>query len=137
MSKRRTTWRGFFRALDADGEVVNENEILQGGIEYVMELWAGDTNATFETLELENSSNNVIASKSLTISYGLDSTSPPVGLVESKALFSSSEVSSAVEFVVLLDSGGRELARAALSLAAGNAYEIQRQDYIGEAESVT
>jgi len=159
MSMKRTGWRGVFRAIKAamagrlrtatiwqgrfkvidpnSREVVAYNDILSGGISFTMELWNGDTSETFAELVLEDSSNNVIATETITTSYSLDQTSPPIGLFESTALFSSSQVSSPVEFVVLKTSGNREVARASLSLASGNAYEVKREDYIGEAESVT
>jgi len=138
MKTNPTTWRGFFRAINQNtGEEVAENEILSGGINFTMELWNGDTTETFAELVLEDSSNNVIATETITTSYALDQTSPPIGLFESTALFSSSQVDTAVAFVVLKTSGGREVARASLSLAKDNAYEVKREDYIGEAESVT
>lgn len=136
--KNRTEWRGFFRVYSAEtGELVAENEILSGGVNMTMELWAGDSTETFAELRLEDIGNNAIATETITTSYSLDQTSPPIGKFVSTALFSSGQVSSPVAFVVLLGSAGREIARAPLALAAGNAYEIKREDYLGEAASVT
>jgi hypothetical protein len=136
MAKGRTDWRGFFRARDpATGLLIVENDIQATGIEMVMKLWNADTTERFDALRLEDAGNATIATEPASRSFTVD-TSIPRGEFKSVALFSSGQVGNDVEFVSLIGSAGTVIATAALSLAAGSAYEIERLDYLGESSAV-
>lgn len=138
MTKSPTTWRAFFRARNLDtGETIAENEILSAGIEMTLELWNADSTERFDSLRLENASQQEIQTEEASRSYEMTTEDgSPLGIFTSTALFASADVDEAVEYVALLGSEGTVIARAELQLDAGFAYEVERQDYLGESDSV-
>lgn len=141
MGRQRTQWRGVFRIERADtGAVVfEENEILADGIEMTLALWAGDTQEAYNALRLEDSAGDTIAEEVADIDYSVDETvDPPRGQLESRALFSTSDVSSEVHAVSIIGTLNTVIARAALDtpLDADQAYNVKRFDYLAESEGV-
>ena len=138
MTKRSTAWRAVIRARNPEtGEVVAENDILAGGITMTLELWNGDTTERFDSLRLENAFQNEIQTEVASRSYQTDTSgADPLGIFTSTALFASADVDEQVEFVSLIGSSGTVIGRAPLQLDSGFAYEVEREDYLGEADSV-
>lgn len=102
-----------------------------------LQLWAGDTSETFESLRLEDSGENEIATEQATTSYEIDTSGvDPIGVFTSAALFAAGDVGTSPEFVSMIGSDGTVIGRAALDLQKDRAYEIEREDYLGEDSDV-
>lgn len=138
MSKRLATWRGYFRVRNpVTGEVVAENEILAAGIDMTLQLWNGDTTERFDRLRLEDVNENEIQTETASRSYQVTTNDgAPLGIFTTTALFASGDVTSDVEYISLIGSDGTVIAKAAVSLDGGFAYEVEREDYLGESDTV-
>lgn len=136
--KRRMQWTGIFTITNVvTGEIVVENDILADGIDLTLARWAGDTDEVFESIRLEDTNGDAIATKVADITYTVDeSGSSPRGELTSRALFSATDVTAAPKAVVLLGSADTVVARASVDLSADTAFEIKRTDYLAEAASV-
>jgi len=125
------SWKGYIttRYLDTGKVERVQNAILDGGLEMTGLLWLGQSTESFAQLQIEDSGGATVAAKDITGSYNIAS---GVLTVTSVALFSSSEVSTDVATVALIGSAGSRIAEAAVSIPAGNAVEITREDELSE-----
>lgn len=124
-------WKGFINVKYlATGETERvQNAILDGGLSMTGSLWLGQSSESFAQLQIEGAGAGEALAKNITGSMGVDA---GVLTVTSVALFSSTEVSFAVTTVALIGSTGTRIAEAAVSIPAGNAVEITREDVLSE-----
>jgi len=129
---RPANWQGFITVKNLEtGESRRvQNAILDGGFTLTGQLWLGQTTEEFAQLQIEDATASNTLAKAITGSYDVTS---GVLTVTSTALFTSGEVSFDVATVALLGSTGTRIAEASVSITAGTAVEITREDQLSAA----